>query len=55
MRSGNSGYRQMLGIRAAPLLRYQTRLAINPPVKIFVREDRLASLADPAPRITVQE
>jgi 4-amino-4-deoxy-L-arabinose transferase-like glycosyltransferase len=55
MRSGNSGYRQMLGIRAAPLLRYQTRLAINPPVKIFVREDRLASLADPAPRITVPE
>ncbi|MEP7363667.1 MAG: glycosyltransferase family 39 protein [Acidobacteriota bacterium] len=55
MRSGSAGYRQILGIQTAPLLFYRPSLALNPPVKIFVRDDKLAALADRTPRITVPD
>ena len=55
MRSGQFGYRQVLGLRTEPLLGYRPRLAIRPPVKVFVRDDKLVTLADPAPRIAVPD
>lgn len=55
MRAGKSGYRQVLGLRAEPLIGYRPRLALHPPVKVFVRDDKLATLADPTPRIIVPD
>jgi 4-amino-4-deoxy-L-arabinose transferase-like glycosyltransferase len=55
LRSGRAGYRQMLGIRGEALLGRRPPLAVSPQVKIFVREDRLATLHDRSPKITFSE
>ena len=55
MRAGTAGYRQMLGIRGEALLGTRPRIAVSPPVKIFVREDRIAALRDREPKITFSE
>lgn len=55
MRSGTAGYRQMVGLRSEPLLWYRPALGLAKPVRIFVREDRVATLADTTPLLRYRD
>jgi len=55
MRAGTAGYRQMVGIRGEALIGRRPLIAVSPAVKIFVRDDRLATLRDREPVIRYSE
>jgi len=50
LRRGDSGYKQLLGIQTRALFPAAPGRFVNPPVRIFVRGDRLATLVDQTPK-----
>ena len=55
LRRGDSGYKQLLGIQTRALFPATPGRFVNPPLKVFVREDRLATLVDRTPRIDLPD
>jgi hypothetical protein len=55
LRRGDAGYRQLLGLKTPALFPTQPGTWVNPEVKVFVRDDRVSSLADAQPRIHILE
>ena len=55
LRRGDSGYKQLLGIQTRALFPAAAGRFVDPPLKVFVREDRLATLVDRTPRIDLPD
>jgi hypothetical protein len=55
LRRGDSGYKLLLGIQTRALFPTAPGRFVNPPLKIFVREDRLATLVDRTPKIDLPD
>lgn len=50
---GRAGYVQMFAVQAPALFHVKPGRFVNPPVRIFVRQDRVAELTDRVPRIGI--
>ncbi len=53
LRDGSLGYQQILGLQTRSLFSRRPVTFVNPPVKVFVRKDHLARLADKHPMIEI--
>jgi len=53
LRDGSLGYAQVLGVQTPSLFSERPITYVNPPVKVFVRKDHLATLSDLRPILEV--